>query len=82
MCWIGPAEQYLKTFSWNKVKYRADKSLAELIDMLQKVGSSRPRRPNEACTEGLLTAAGYRKSAASITTSAANITNTTRSRRP
>ena len=35
---IGPTEQYLKTFSWNKVKYRADRSLGEIIDMLQKVG--------------------------------------------
>jgi hypothetical protein len=34
---IEPVEQYLKTFSWNKVKYRADKPLAELIDLLQKV---------------------------------------------
>lgn len=33
-----PAEQYLRAFSWNKVKYRADKPLAELIDSLQKVG--------------------------------------------
>jgi V-type H+-transporting ATPase subunit C len=33
-----PVDQYLRTFSWNKVKYRADKSLAELIDLLQKVG--------------------------------------------
>lgn len=32
-----PLEQYLKTFSWNKVKYRADKPLAELTDLLQKV---------------------------------------------
>ncbi|RDW71971.1 V-type proton ATPase subunit C [Coleophoma crateriformis] len=31
-----PAEQYLRTFTWNKVKYRADKPLAELIDSLQK----------------------------------------------
>ncbi|KAB8289557.1 hypothetical protein EYC80_010715 [Monilinia laxa] len=31
-----PADQYLRTFSWNKVKYRADKPLAELIDLLQK----------------------------------------------
>jgi hypothetical protein len=28
----------LRTFSWNKVKYRADKPLAELIDLLHKVG--------------------------------------------
>ena len=33
-------DQYLRTFSWNKVKYRADKPLAELIDMLQKVCAS------------------------------------------
>ncbi|KAI9850210.1 MAG: Vacuolar ATP synthase subunit C [Thelocarpon superellum] len=35
-----PVDQYLRGFSWNKVKYRADKSLAELIDMLQKEVSS------------------------------------------
>ena len=32
-----PAEQYLKTFHWNKVKYRADKPLGEIIDTLQRV---------------------------------------------
>ncbi|KAL8993289.1 MAG: hypothetical protein Q9188_007370 [Gyalolechia gomerana] len=31
-----PAEQYLKSFHWNKVKYRADKPLGELINTLQK----------------------------------------------
>ncbi|KAL3420708.1 V-ATPase subunit C [Phlyctema vagabunda] len=31
-----PADQYLRTFTWNKVKYRADKPLVELIDSLQK----------------------------------------------
>ncbi|CEN62339.1 Putative Vacuolar ATP synthase subunit c [Aspergillus calidoustus] len=35
-----PVDQYLRTFSWNKVKYRADKSLAELIDLLQKEAAS------------------------------------------
>lgn len=35
-------EQYLRSFQWNKVKYRADKSIADLIDSLQKV---RPRIP-------------------------------------
>jgi len=30
-------ENYLQSFSWNKVKYRADKPIAELIDILQKV---------------------------------------------
>ena len=32
-----PVDQYLKSFHWNKVKYRADKPIGELIDMLQKV---------------------------------------------
>ncbi|KAF2003211.1 ATPase, V1 complex, subunit C [Amniculicola lignicola CBS 123094] len=31
-----PVDQYLRTFQWNKVKYRADKSIKELIDSLQK----------------------------------------------
>ncbi|KAF2813494.1 vacuolar ATP synthase subunit C [Mytilinidion resinicola] len=31
-----PVDQYLRTFSWNKVKYRAEKSIADLIDSLQK----------------------------------------------
>ncbi|KAI4174723.1 MAG: hypothetical protein LQ343_002094 [Gyalolechia ehrenbergii] len=31
-----PAEQYLKSFHWNRVKYRADKPLGELINTLQK----------------------------------------------
>jgi V-type H+-transporting ATPase subunit C len=29
-------EQYLRSFLWNKVKYRSDRSIAELIDLLQK----------------------------------------------
>ncbi|KAF2260830.1 vacuolar ATP synthase subunit C [Lojkania enalia] len=31
-----PVEQYLRNFQWNKVKYRADKSIADLIESLQK----------------------------------------------
>ncbi|KAK7541436.1 vacuolar ATP synthase subunit C [Phyllosticta citricarpa] len=31
-----PVDHYLRSFSWNKVKYRADKPIAELIDSLQK----------------------------------------------
>lgn len=31
-----PAEQYLKSFHWNKVKYRADKPLGEIVVTLQK----------------------------------------------
>jgi hypothetical protein len=38
MAFPEPADQYLRTFTWNKVKYRADKPLVELIDSLQKVG--------------------------------------------
>lgn len=37
---LEPAEQYLKSFHWNKVKYRADKPLGEIIDTLQKVHRS------------------------------------------
>ena len=32
-----PVDQYLRTFQWNKVKYRADKPIADLIDSLQRV---------------------------------------------
>ncbi|KAH7096043.1 vacuolar ATP synthase subunit C [Paraphoma chrysanthemicola] len=31
-----PVDQYLRNFQWNKVKYRADKPIADLIDSLQK----------------------------------------------
>ena len=31
-----PVENYLSSFQWNKVKYRADKPIAELVDTLQK----------------------------------------------
>lgn len=31
-----PTDNYLRTFNWNKVRYRADKPIAELIDILQK----------------------------------------------
>ncbi|KAK2728435.1 vacuolar ATP synthase subunit c [Colletotrichum kahawae] len=31
-----PTDQYVSSFSWNKVRYRADKSLSELVDTLQK----------------------------------------------
>ena len=34
---VEPVDQYLRSFTWNKVKYRADKPLSELIDTLQKV---------------------------------------------
>ncbi|KAI1386929.1 ATPase, V1 complex, subunit C [Hypoxylon trugodes] len=31
-----PTDQYLRTFTWNKVRYRADRPVGELIDILQK----------------------------------------------
>jgi hypothetical protein len=34
---LEPVDQYLRTFQWNKVKYRADRSIGELIDLLHKV---------------------------------------------
>ncbi|KAK2750332.1 Vacuolar ATP synthase subunit C [Myotisia sp. PD_48] len=30
-----PLDQYLNSFAWNKVKYRVDKPLSELLDLLQ-----------------------------------------------
>jgi hypothetical protein len=38
--YVEPVDQYLRNFQWNKVKYRADKPIADLIDSLQKVGNS------------------------------------------
>jgi len=37
---IEPVDQYLQTFNWNKVKYRQDKPIVELVDSLRKVYSS------------------------------------------
>ncbi|TKA66922.1 hypothetical protein B0A49_04449 [Cryomyces minteri] len=31
-----PVDQYLQSYQWNRVKYRADKPIADLIDSLQK----------------------------------------------
>ena len=33
---VEPTDHYLRTFQWNKVRYRADRPLGELIDNLQK----------------------------------------------
>lgn len=32
-----PTDHYLANFNWNKIRYRSDKPIAELIDTLQKV---------------------------------------------
>ena len=47
-----PLDQYLKSFSWNKVKYRADRPIAELIDLLQKVCCSRSLTINSQTDSG------------------------------
>lgn len=45
-----PTEQYLNGFTWNKLRYRSDKPLSELIDTLQKVRSSvAPSRLDISC---------------------------------
>ena len=31
-----PTDHYLRTFQWNKARYRADRPLGELIENLQK----------------------------------------------
>ncbi|RDA85996.1 hypothetical protein CP532_4860 [Ophiocordyceps camponoti-leonardi (nom. inval.)] len=31
-----PTDQYFRSFSWNKIRYRADKPLGELVDTLRK----------------------------------------------
>ena len=67
-----PAGAYLKSFHWNKVKYRVDKPLSELIDTLQKVVS-----PEVSQKNGLRI---YRKLRALTTMSKSNITNITNSR--
>ena len=36
-----PVDQYLRFFSWNKVKYRVEKPIGELIDTLHKVSAPR-----------------------------------------
>lgn len=32
-----PTDHYVSNFSWNKIRYRADKPLGEIVDTLQKV---------------------------------------------
>ena len=35
-CLPEPTDHYLRAFQWNKVRYRADRPLGELIENLQK----------------------------------------------
>lgn len=70
-----PVDQYLRSFQWNKVKYRADKPIADLIDSLQKVGFTNEMRNART---GLT--CGSRKLQASTTTSKPNSASTTKSR--
>ena len=43
-----PVDSYLQSFQWNRVKYRADKSIAENLAALQRVHSPSPP-PAPAC---------------------------------
>lgn len=73
-----PVEQYLQSFSWNKVKYRADKPIAELITSLRKVHTytrplpKRDSSPQPNSTPSPLTLLPVRNSPASTPTSAKN----------
>jgi V-type H+-transporting ATPase subunit C len=40
-----PTDQFVATFSWNKMRYRSDRPLGDLIDMLQKVCRTRAPAP-------------------------------------
>ena len=73
-----PPERYLKTFHWNKVKYRADKSLGEIIDTLSKVGL----RSTKMTVSFHILKLRCRKFRASTMMSRISTTNTTRSRPP
>lgn len=84
---LEPVDQYLRTFQWNKVKYRADKSLAELIDLLHKVcGCHLSIRilsfalMNQGILYAVTILMTYRRALVSTMTSASNIPNITRSR--
>ena len=35
---IEPVDNYLQSFSWNKIKYRADRPVADIMSVLKKVG--------------------------------------------
>jgi len=70
-----PVDQYLRTFQWNKVKYRADKPIADLIQSLQKVKTL-------YIPHVTLLIPFYRKSKASTTTSSPNSRNTTKQNPP
>ena len=71
-----PAEQYLKSFHWNKVKYRADKPLGEIVITLQKVATSILSKK----TGSSVAESAYRRSLASTTMSRTSTINTIRSR--
>lgn len=69
----------MRTFSWNKVRYRSDRPLAELIETLQKVKIT--ARVSSQSLPQLAHHAPRRSSSISTTMSRASLTSTTRSRR-
>jgi hypothetical protein len=80
-----PTDQYLSSFSWNKIRYRADKPLSELIDTLQKVRRHHILQnqigPPLESRDSLLTSCPVFRSLSMLTmTSSPSLTSTTRSR--
>lgn len=71
-----PVDQYFQTFNWNKIKYRSDKPIAELMSSLKKVALSSPDSLRQQLTQA------HRKSSAQTTTSNRNSANTTPSATP
>lgn len=69
----------MRTFSWNKVRYRSDRPLAELIETLQKVKIT--ARVSSESLPQFAHHAPRRSSSISTTMSRASSTSTTRSRR-
>ena len=75
---LEPADQYLKSFHWNKVKYRADKPLGDIVVTLQKVLA------NTEATNGPMSNAesSFRRSPALTTMLRTSTTSIIRSRPP
>ncbi|KAJ9647889.1 Vacuolar ATP synthase subunit C [Coniosporium tulheliwenetii] len=67
-----PVDQYLRSFSWNKVKYRVDKPIAELIDALQRevtgIGNDVKAKFNQYNTVKTNLAASQRKQTGNLST--------------
>ncbi|CAG5157167.1 uncharacterized protein ALTATR162_LOCUS4959 [Alternaria atra] len=75
-----PVDQYLRNFQWNKVKYRADKPIADLIDALQKEiqgvdNDVKSKMSQYNQTKGALQAAERKRTGNLATKSLVNVVN-------